>query len=134
MPPNGAVRQYGFSKQQRLLNSRDFKGVFDGATCRVSHRFLLLLALPNKRAVARLGVVVSRKAARRAHDRNRIKRHLREQFRLQQHSFTQLDIVALVKPGLSELDNQKLVGLINEQWLRLRQRSDTLVTRETPCD
>lgn len=123
MPTGEPLRQYRFSKQQRLLTSRDFKSVFDGAAFKVSHRLLLLLALPNTEATARLGVVVSKKVARRAHERNRLKRHVREQFRLQQHAFAQLDVVVLAKPGLAQLDNAGLDGLINEQWGRLHRKA-----------
>lgn len=47
---------------------------------------------------ARLGLVVSKKMARRAVDRNYMKRVLREKFRLNQHVLAGLDIVA--RPGI----------------------------------
>lgn len=45
---------------------------------------------------ARLGILISRKHASRATDRNRIKRCIREAFRLEQQSLAALDV--LVRP------------------------------------
>ncbi len=110
---------FGFGKHQRLLTARDFKAVFDNACFKASHRHLLLLAVPNSLPVARLGTVVSKKNAKHAVQRNRIKRLLREQFRLHQQQLLGLDIVALSKPGLWQQDNPAIIALITQQWQRL---------------
>ena len=108
-----------FGKQQRLLTPREFKAVFDGARFKASHRSLLLLAIPAGQPCARLGLVVGKKSAKLAVQRNRLKRLLRENFRAHQHELAGLDIVALVKPGLYQLDNQAIAALIAQQWQRL---------------
>ena len=106
-----------FGKQQRLLTPRDYKAVFDGALYKASHRSLLLLAIPNNGMPARLGLIVAKKNAKLAVQRNRLQ--LRERFRHQQHALHGLDIIALVKPGLWQLDNAAIVAIIEEQWRRL---------------
>lgn len=114
-----SLEQHFFGKHQRLLTASEYKAVFDGACYKSSHRYLLLLARPNQLPSGRLGTVVSKKNARLAVQRNRLKRLLREQFRLSQRELAGLDIIALVKPGLWQQDNATIVGLINQQWARL---------------
>lgn len=112
-----------FCKQQRLLLPREFKAVFDAATIKASHKSLLLLARPTDTATAvatpRLGLVVAKKHARLAVQRNRIKRLLRESFRRHQSVLAGLDIIALARPGLWQMDNQTLIATIEAQWQRL---------------
>jgi len=60
-----------------------------------SERFLVQVSL-NGGDLARLGIVVSRRTARRAVDRNRLKRLVRETFRRQQRELSGFDV--LVRP------------------------------------
>ena len=114
-----------FGKQHRLLTPREFKAVFDGALFKASHRSLLLLAIPcadsadQTDSPARLGLVVAKKHARHAVQRNRLKRLLRDSFRHHKAALAGLDIVALVKPGLWQMQNPAIRAVIEEQWARL---------------
>lgn len=108
-----------FGKQQRLLTPADFKAVFDNALHKISHRSLLFLAIPNAGSQPRLGLVVAKKNAKLAVQRNRLKRLLRESFRLHQHALQGVDIVALVKPGLWQMNNTEINAVIDQQWQRL---------------
>ncbi|MBL8527501.1 MAG: ribonuclease P protein component [Burkholderiales bacterium] len=56
-------------------------------------------ARPNELGFARLGIVIGRKAARRAVDRNQCKRWVREQFRAAQFNLAGLDVVLRFRPG-----------------------------------
>ena len=104
---------------------REFKAVFDGALFKASHRSLLLLAIPcadlaaPADSPARLGLVVAKKHARHAVQRNRLKRLLRDSFRHHKAELAGLDIVALVKPGLWQMKNPAIRAVIEEQWARL---------------
>lgn len=113
-----------FDRFRRLLVPADFKAVFDNATIKVSHRHLLLLAIPSQRQLPRLGIVASKKNTRQAHQRNRLKRHLREHFRLNQQQLGSVDIVALVKPGLWGLEPPALAQLIQQQFRRLQTQAE----------
>jgi ribonuclease P protein component len=130
-PPRDHTAGYDlcFGKQHRLLTPREFKAVFDGALFKASHRSLLLLAIPaalpqagallQTDVPARLGLVVAKKHARLAVQRNRLKRLLRESFRHHKAELAGLDIVALVKPGLWQQENPAIRAIIEEQWARL---------------
>ncbi len=114
-----------YGKQHRLLTPREFKAVFDGAIFKTSHRSLLLLAIPSANTIslpdmpARLGLVVAKKHARLAVQRNRLKRLLRESFRRHKMELAGLDIIALTKPGLWQMENAAIRTVIEEQWSRL---------------
>lgn len=122
-----------FGKQHRLLTPREFKAVFDGALFKASHRSLLLLAIPcadiaaPSGSPARLGLVVAKKHAKLAVQRNRLKRLLRDSFRHHKAELAGLDIVALVKPGLWQMENPAIRAVIEEQWARLLKQKRRVV-------
>lgn len=70
-----------FSRKQRLRDSRLFREAFDGGRS-YPGRFLVLWLRSGEDASLRLGVVASKRTFRRAVDRARAKRLLREAFRL----------------------------------------------------
>jgi ribonuclease P protein component len=84
----------GFPPHKRLRASREFGRVF-AQPARASDRFFTVLARANDAGVARLGLAISRKVAKRAVDRNRLKRIARETFRKQ--SLPALDFVILAR-------------------------------------
>ncbi len=112
-----------FPKSLRLLNARDYQAVFNDAQFKASHPQLLILARPNGSEHPRLGLVIAKKHIRLAVQRNRIKRILRETFRLRQHLLAGIDVIVLARPGLGELDNPALQQLLDKQWRRLRKKA-----------
>ena len=69
--------------------------------------------LPNARPAARLGLIVSRKAAPRAVDRNRCKRLAREAFRAVRTRLPAVDIVFQQKNDLRKMDNAVIRAELN---------------------
>lgn len=63
-----------------LQNSEQFQIVYKNGR-RYDGRLMSVFVAPNERALDRFGITASRKAARRAVDRNRMKRLLREAIR-----------------------------------------------------
>ena len=66
-------------------------------------------------------VIVSKKNARRAVDRNRIKRIIREQFRLHQFILPAVDLVVLARPGLVKLPSQEIARLMKTLLKEIEQ-------------
>ena len=87
-----------FPSIHRLLRSKEYDVVFNSSEYSVSNELLLVLAKKNNLGFNRLGLIVGKKSLRKAVDRNRIKRQLRESFR--QLDSLSLDIVVLVRPSV----------------------------------
>lgn len=92
------MSEAGFPRDTRLLQAQGFSAVFAYKKGVRGELFSLSFS-PNNLGMARLGVVVAKRLARRAVMRNRIKRQAREAFRLQRGQLPALDMVLrLTKP------------------------------------
>lgn len=107
-----------FQKNQRLLTKADFQSVFDNAT-KINQRHLLLLFKKNLLSHGRLGIIVSKRVSKKAVTRNRIKRTIRESFRLWQERIKGFDIVIIARQQCDILDNKKLREGIELLWQKL---------------
>jgi len=118
------MSETSFPRSARVLKPAEFKRVFDNTELRSSSPHLLVLAASNEQDQARLGFVLAKKQIKRAVDRNRIKRLIRESFRHHQTKMTSLDFVVLARSGLAELDNQQIREMIDGLWFRLKRPSN----------
>jgi len=107
----------GFPAQNRLKTAKDFDRVF-AKPMRSSDRYFTILARHNDIAGPRLGLAVSKRAAKHAVDRNRLKRLVRETFRLQSN-LPRCDFVVMAKPMATEIDNSELRGSLERHFARL---------------
>jgi ribonuclease P protein component len=107
----------GFSPQQRLHTAAEFGRVF-AEPARSSDRFFTILARPSGGSVARLGLTISRRAAKRAVDRNKLKRLARESFR-QHRELPPWDFVVLAKPGAHAAASASLRESLDRHFDRL---------------
>lgn len=115
-----------FGKEKRLLTATDYRGVFDGAEARASHRHCLFLGQRNNRTGHRLGLVIAKKNVRLAVQRNRIKRIARETFRGLPDQGPALDVVFLARRGIDQLDNRQLSTILRQQWQKLLSHASNL--------
>ncbi|WP_372870783.1 ribonuclease P protein component [Shewanella sp.] len=115
------MTSYTFTRELRLLTPAQFQAVFSNPI-KASSAEITLLAIPNTQEHPRVGLTVPKKQVKRAHDRNRVKRVIRERFRLQQHELPSLDIVVLVRKGVMDLDNEALHKLVDKLWRKLSRR------------
>lgn len=112
----------GFPKDARLLRPAEFRAVFAQALSSRDACFTIL-ARHDLDSPGRLGLAIAKKCARRAVDRNRLKRIVRESFRRHRSLLYHLDCVALCRAGTAALPNARLFASLEAHWQRLiRQR------------
>ncbi|KTD18786.1 ribonuclease P protein component (RNase P) [Legionella lansingensis] len=105
-----------FDKTRRLLKKSDYDYVFAQAKKVVTSE-LIILYRKNSLGYARLGLALSKKIIPKAHDRNRLKRILRETFRVKQ--LPAIDVVILARPGVVEIENKTLIVKLGKTWDKL---------------
>ena len=114
---------YKFSKEFRLLAAREYQRVFNKAQVKAPSKHLLLLASFNGLNHSRLGLVIGKKNVKRAVDRNRCKRVLRESFRIEQTNLPALDIIAIARFGMADLDKIEISRLAHSLLRKLSKRA-----------
>lgn len=113
-----------FGREKRLLTPRQFKAVFDSPSGKAPGKNVLLLARNNELDHPRLGLVIGKKSVKLSVERNRLKRQIRESFRLNQETLAGWDIVVIARKGLGDLENAELARQFGKLWKRL-ERSKT---------
>ena len=107
---------YGFNKARRLLKKKEFDFVFSDAKKIITPEFVILYR-ENKYGYARLGLALSKKKIAKAHDRNRMKRFIRETFRL--CDLPAVDVVVMARFGITNANNATIVTNLSKAWSRL---------------
>lgn len=107
-----------FERRARLHQADAFKPVFERGR-RINEKWLAALVLSESAAGPRLGLAVARKVATRAHDRNRIKRQIRESFRRIRERLPKVDIVILARPGSAKVSSPELRATLDRLWQRI---------------
>ena len=117
---------YEFNRESRLLTPGHFQSVFKKPIRFGSRHFTILITpstLPdNSCKNNRLGLAIAKKRVKLAVQRNRIKRIIRESFRLNQHELPPIDMVVMVKSGIDQLDNKVINQELMKVWRKIIQR------------
>ncbi len=78
---------------------------------------LVILSMPGRASTTRLGITVSRKVAKQAVRRNRIKRFIRESFRrLNLENAPALDIAVIARPRAVRASHQSIQQQLESFW------------------
>jgi ribonuclease P protein component len=107
----------GFPPEHRLHSPAEFGRVF-AEPIRSSDRYFTVLARSSGRSIARLGLTVSRRSAKRAVDRNRLKRLARESFR-RQRALPAWDFVILARAGADQAERHALRASLDRHFEQL---------------
>ena len=121
-----------FPREARLLNGRAYDAVF-GDNRRLADRFWTVLvhrvppapgaAPTDAPPSARLGLAVAKKRARRAVDRNRIKRVARESFRHARGTLEGHHVVVMNRDAATSASAAELRRALDTLWSRLLRQS-----------
>jgi ribonuclease P protein component len=114
------MRRARLQKRARLLKAAEFSRVFDKAV-RSSDQYFTVLARPNEFDSPRLGLAISKKKARLAVTRNRLKRIIRESFRLQQHELYCADFIVMAGQKGGSANNHRLLQSLEKHWQKLNK-------------
>ena len=86
---------------------------------RLGDEFFTVNAQANGLTCARLGMSIAARILRRAVDRNRLRRLIRESFRVNQLRLPALDIVIGVRAGVQTADNARLRSALEQLWQKI---------------
>ena len=111
-------RRLRFGPQLRLRSKLQFDAIYAGGR-RIDDRFFALRVKPNGLTHPRVGLAVAVKTAGNAVARNRLRRLVREEFRLAQHSLPAVDIVVGVKIPAREAPASTLRASLATLWQRV---------------
>lgn len=116
MQPNH--RRQRFGPELRLRSKIEFDAVYAGGR-RIDDRMFGLRMKPNDLGHARLGLAVAIKTAGNAVLRNRIRRLVKESFRLAQHTLPAMDFVVAAKNPAREAPAEALRASLATLWQRV---------------
>lgn len=110
-----------FGRELRLLTPSQFDNVFQNPF-RVSSPLFTILAKANQLPHPRLGLTIAKKRVKLAVHRNRIKRCVRDNFRLHQHELPGVDLVLMVKGDISNTANDELHRQLEKLWRKIARQ------------
>lgn len=124
---------FSFPKAARLLRPGDYAKVFDDVQVRIPDKHFLILATPNSLGHARIGLIFSKRNLKLAVQRNRIKRLVRESFRLNTN-LPAMDIVVLGRQGLATQPGSDVARSLEHIWQRLIRKSASVQEKSREPD
>jgi ribonuclease P protein component len=101
-----------------VRKSADYQAVFASSKRSVDD-FFTILYRSSESTAARLGLAISAKRVRTAVGRNRLRRLVRETFRLSQSRLVGLEIVAIPRDQATKADNATLRESLRQHWDKL---------------
>jgi ribonuclease P protein component len=114
----GSSTSLCYPREARLLRPQDFTAL-RGVSKRISLRYFSCEYRSTDRATARLGMAVSRRVSKLAVVRNRIRRQIRESFRLQRGRLPHCDLLVIARTLCAETDNKILRAELEQLWNKL---------------
>lgn len=111
-------RRLRFGAELRLRSKPQFDAVYASGR-RIDDRFFGLRVKPNGLAFARVGLAVAVKTAGSGVARNRLRRLVRESFRLAQHELPAVDIVVAAKFPAAGAPASTLRASLATLWQRV---------------
>ena len=119
--PHKGIR-YTFVKEERLRRKKDFTTVFDNGKS-LANRYLAMFFLvkgKNDRGISQVGFITSKKCGK-ANIRNRIRRLLKEAYRLNKHRLKEkVYIILIARPPIRSLGSREAEKALLNLWKRAK--------------
>jgi ribonuclease P protein component len=112
------MRAAGLPREARLRRAADFAAMRQGSG-RLGGRCFSVRYRANGLDQARLGLAISKRVSKRAVERNRIKRLLRESFRRHRHELPPMDLLVMARESAVSLPGPQLLAEIDALWRKL---------------
>lgn len=112
------ARPLGLPPERRVRRAAEFKRLYAQGQ-RLSAAGFTAVVLANARGAPRLGLSIAARVLRRAVERNRMRRLIRESFRLHQHALPALDIVIGLRATPGGADNAQLRRSLEKLWRKI---------------
>lgn len=122
MQISGDMPEKAFPREVRLTHKSEYQHVFANATA-VRDRHFTVLVCQSELETPRLGMVVAKKKAKRAVDRHRIKRIIRESFRNARVSLPVVDMIVLSQASAASANSDQLSESLNRIWKKMKRLS-----------
>jgi len=107
-----------FPAQRRLRRKSEFDATYARGR-RFANGFFAVTASSNDKHGARLGMAVAVRTAGNAVERNRIRRIVRESFRLHQHTLPAVDLVVSARPKARGASGAELHASLVALWTKV---------------
>jgi len=120
--PAPAAPPLTFPRARRLRTPGEFKRVYASGR-RFGTEFFSVNAQPNQLSCARLGMSIAVRTMGSAVARNRVRRMIRESFRLHQTIVPAVDVVIGVRAAARGAAAAQLRASLEQLWQKLRQGS-----------
>lgn len=104
-----------FPPAARLRRPQEFAAVFRDGRRHVRAGVVVIVA-PGGCGRARLGLALAKRRLPRAVDRNRVKRVVRESFRITRGDLGSVDIVVLARAAVAGMSNHRLFRQLRSVW------------------
>jgi ribonuclease P protein component len=113
------MRAAGLPREARLRRASDFAALRQNSG-RSGGRCFAVRYRGNGLDHARLGLAISKRVSKRAVDRNRLKRLVRESFRRIRHELPPVDVLVMGRDHAAGLSSAELLADIDALWARLK--------------
>src|SRR5580698_3861740 len=105
----------GLPREARIRRAGDF-AVLRNVSGRLGGRCFLVRYRRNELGHARLGLAISKRVSKRAVERNRIKRLLRESFRRMRQRLPDVDLMVMAREQAAGVAGPELLADIDALW------------------
>ena len=112
------MKGHRFLKTQRVLTNRDYREIYASSQRGGSALFNYHVQVYPQQP-PRIGITVSKKVSNKAVDRNRIKRQVKEFYRLRQNQLKIGSIVITAKPASQNASDSERYSSLEQVWEKI---------------